>query len=103
MNTRLNSWRTLLLANLLLALAYAATGHIGLQLALGPGSATPLFLPAGIALAALVSGGVRLLPGVGAGSLLMNLLILPRLHTDLALAAWLVASATAAATAVLQA
>ncbi|GGC08994.1 EAL domain-containing protein [Pseudoduganella buxea] len=103
MNTRLNSWRTLLLANLLLALAYAATGRIGLQLALGPGSATPLFLPAGIALAALVSGGVRLLPGVAAGSLLMNLLILPLLHTDLGLAARLVASGTAAATAALQA
>ncbi|TWI45818.1 PAS domain S-box-containing protein/diguanylate cyclase (GGDEF)-like protein [Pseudoduganella flava] len=67
-----------LLANLLLAAAYAATGCIGLELALAPGFATPLFLPAGIALAALVTGGPALLPGVAAGAFLMNLISLPR-------------------------
>ncbi len=65
-------------ANLLLAAAYAATGCLGLELALTPGFATPLFLPAGLALAMLVSGGPRLLPGVALGVLILNLYALPR-------------------------
>ncbi|GGY24436.1 EAL domain-containing protein [Pseudoduganella albidiflava] len=64
-------------ANLLLAAAYAALGAAGLELALMPGFATPFFLPAGLALAALVSGGARLLPGVALGTLLLNLHALP--------------------------
>jgi diguanylate cyclase (GGDEF)-like protein/PAS domain S-box-containing protein len=74
----LNSFRwRLLLANLLLLAAYLATGHFGLLLALAPGYATPLFLPAGIALAAVASLGMGLLPAVGLGALLLNLLPLP--------------------------
>ncbi|GGX91273.1 EAL domain-containing protein [Pseudoduganella dura] len=65
-------------ANLLLAAAYAATGCVGLELAGSPGFATPLFLPAGLALAMLVSGGPRLLPGVVLGVLILNLYALPR-------------------------
>jgi diguanylate cyclase (GGDEF)-like protein/PAS domain S-box-containing protein len=65
-------------ANLLLAAAYAAIGCTGLALALTPGFATPLFLPAGLALALLVSGGPRLLPGVALGALILNLYALPR-------------------------
>jgi PAS domain-containing protein len=42
-----------LLANLLLLAANLVTGRFGLYLSLAPGYATPLFLPAGIALAAL--------------------------------------------------
>ncbi|WP_227470296.1 EAL domain-containing protein [Massilia sp. YMA4] len=103
MNTRLRSWPSLLLANLLLAAAYAATGRAGMQLALAPGFATPLFLPAGIALAALVSGGARLLPGVALGTAVMSLITLPLVQPDLALPARLGAAALAAGTASLQA
>jgi len=71
------SRRRWLLANLLLLAAYLATGRFGLYLSLAPGYATPLFLPAGIALAALASRGPALLPGVALGALLTNLLPLP--------------------------
>ena len=67
-------WRGALPANLGLLAAYFVCGRLGLMLALPPGYATPLFLPAGLALAALSVGGARLLPGVGAGALLLNLL-----------------------------
>jgi len=70
-------WRRLLLANLLLLAAYIATGHFGLYLSLAPGYATPLFLPAGIALAAVASRGPVLLPAVAFGALLVNYLPLP--------------------------
>ncbi|QCP12877.1 EAL domain-containing protein [Pseudoduganella umbonata] len=73
----LNHLQHRLPANLLLAAAYAAIGIIGLELSLMPGFSTPLFLPAGLALAALVSGGPRLLPGVALGVLLLNLHSLP--------------------------
>ncbi|MES2263615.1 MAG: EAL domain-containing protein [Pseudomonadota bacterium] len=66
-------WRTPLLANLCLALVYLATGRLGLQLALGSSYATPLFLPAGIALATVYTYGARLLPAVALGSLCVNL------------------------------
>ncbi|WP_229487855.1 EAL domain-containing protein [Pseudoduganella lutea] len=65
-------------ANLLLAAAYAAIGVIGLELAPMPGFSTPLFLPAGLALAALVSRGSRMLPGIALGVLLLNLYSLPQ-------------------------
>ena len=67
-------WRGALPANLALLAAYLVCGRLGLMLALPPGYATPLFLPAGLALAALGVGGARLLPAVGAGALLLNLL-----------------------------
>ncbi|SFV10082.1 EAL domain-containing protein [Pseudoduganella namucuonensis] len=68
------NWRAPLLANLLLALAYLATGRLGLQLAIGGSYASPLFLPAGIALAAVYTLGPRVLPGVALGSLGVNLI-----------------------------
>ena len=52
--------RRWLLANLLLLAAYLVTGRFGLYLSLAPGYATPLFLPAGIALAAVASRGPAL-------------------------------------------
>ena len=103
MNTRLSSWHSLLLANLLLAAAYAAAGRAGMELALAPGFATPLFLPAGIALAALVSGGPRLLPGIALGTAVMTVISLPLVQPDMALDQRLTAALTAAATASLQA
>ena len=67
--------RTLLLANLCLTLAYLVGGRLGMLLALPPGYASPLFLPAGIALATVVSLGWRTLPGLVAGSLLLSVAV----------------------------
>lgn len=60
-------------ANALLCLAYAFAGWLGLQLAVPPGYASPVFPAAGLALGCVLICGVRLLPGVWAGSLLLNL------------------------------
>lgn len=60
--------------NLLLALTYALTGWLALQIAVPPGYAAPLFPPAGIALTAMLIGGLRLLPGVFVGALCVQLL-----------------------------
>lgn len=59
----------------LLALAYYVSGRLGMLLAIPPGYATAVFPPSGIALAALLLGGVRLAPGVWLGSCAMNLWI----------------------------
>ncbi|NRR34255.1 EAL domain-containing protein [Oxalobacteraceae bacterium] len=66
-------WTGLLMANLALCLAYFVSGRAGLMLALPPGYSSPLFLPAGLALAACTVGGARLLPGIAGASLLINL------------------------------
>ncbi|WP_083917264.1 CHASE domain-containing protein [Thiomicrorhabdus arctica] len=58
---------------LALGLSYALVGYISLLLAIPPGYATAIFPSAGIALAALLLWGYRLLPGVFLGSLLLNL------------------------------
>ncbi|MBV7538643.1 EAL domain-containing protein [Duganella sp. sic0402] len=73
MKNRSGRWPTLLFANLVLWAVYFATGRLGLLLALPPGYASPIFLPAGIALAACVAGGARMLPAVALGSLSVNL------------------------------
>nr|WP_269106668.1 EAL domain-containing protein [Massilia sp. TS11] len=65
----------MLAANLALALAYVLSGRLGLLLALPPGFASPLFPPAGIALASVYSGGWRMLPGVFAGALALNFVV----------------------------
>jgi signal transduction histidine kinase/DNA-binding response OmpR family regulator/CHASE1-domain containing sensor protein len=62
---------------ILLALAYAGTGWLGLKLAIPPGYATGIFPPAGIALVVLLAQGPRLWPGVWAGSFLLNALLTP--------------------------
>jgi diguanylate cyclase (GGDEF)-like protein/PAS domain S-box-containing protein len=66
-------WRHTLLANLALAALYFAVGRAGLLLAQPPSYASPLFLPAGLALAACVTGGLRLLPGIALGALAVDL------------------------------
>ncbi|WP_432381090.1 EAL domain-containing protein [Duganella sp. P38] len=73
MKNRSGRWHTLLLANLALWAVYFAIGRLGLLLALPPSYAAPIFLPAGLALAACVVGGARLLPAVALGSLAVNL------------------------------
>lgn len=59
--------------NFLLALIYALTGWLALQIAVPPGYTAPLFPPAGIALAALLVHGRRCLFGIFAGSLAVQI------------------------------
>ncbi|NPU94319.1 MAG: hypothetical protein HPY82_20610 [Gammaproteobacteria bacterium] len=59
----------------LVAVAYFVMGRIGLLLAIPPGYASPLWPPAGLALAALLLWGPRCWPGVLLGSFGVNLTI----------------------------
>lgn len=61
-----------LMAYLLLTVAYVASGKLGLMLALPPGYASPVFPPAGIAIAAAFFSGRRTLPWIFLGSLILN-------------------------------
>src|SRR3954469_3787842 len=56
----------------LLALAYYVAGRIGLELAYLNGAVAALWPPAGLGLAVLFLGGVRLWPGVVIGDLLLG-------------------------------
>ena len=67
----LASWQLILLT----AVAYYATGRLGLALAIPPGYATVIWPPAGIALSAAVLGGRRIWPGVLLGSFLVNITV----------------------------
>ncbi|MBI2382886.1 MAG: CHASE domain-containing protein [Gammaproteobacteria bacterium] len=55
-----------------LAVAYWATGRLGLLLAIPPGYATAVWPASGIALAGILLGGNRLWPGIALGSFLIN-------------------------------
>jgi signal transduction histidine kinase/CheY-like chemotaxis protein len=57
---------------LLITLAYVGTGKLSLLLAVPPGYASPIFPPAGIAVAATLIGGPATLPWTFLGSLLLN-------------------------------
>src|SRR5689334_24953312 len=57
-----------------LAAVYFGCGAFGLSLALVNKSATAVWPPSGLALAALLLGGTRLWPGVFAGAFLVNIL-----------------------------
>lgn len=57
---------------LALTLGYAATGWFGLHAALEPGHATPVWPPSGVALAAMLLGGVRLWPAIPVAALLVT-------------------------------
>lgn len=62
-------------AILLLAFCYVVSGKLALLLALpSSGYATAIFPPAGIAVAAVMAGGARLLPGVLLGSFVVNVI-----------------------------
>jgi integral membrane sensor domain MASE1 len=67
--------RRLLLLYAVLPLAYIVSGRLGLVLAVPPGYATVVFLPAGIAVTATVVAGGTALPGIFLGSFLLNLWI----------------------------
>jgi PAS domain S-box-containing protein len=58
-----------------IAAAYYVTGRLGLLLAIPPGYATPVWLPSGIALGAILIGGYRGWPGVLLGSWLLNMVV----------------------------
>ncbi len=70
-------------ANLALALGYMLLGLLFMPTGLHE-QIIPLWLPAGLGLAAVLRGGMAFLPGVGLGSLLVNL-ILPSLHQPVVL------------------
>ena len=55
------------------AVAYYASGRLGLLLAIPPGYATAVWPASGIALAAAVLAGPRVLPGVALGSFALNI------------------------------
>ena len=66
-------WRQLLLANLAIVAVYMATRLAANALTLGENYVLPLFPPAGVALALATVAGARVLPGVVAGAVLVNL------------------------------
>ncbi len=70
-------------ANLGLAAGYVLLGLLFMSTGLHE-QIVPLWLPAGLGLAAVLRGGLRFLPGIGLGSLLVNL-ILPSLNAPLVL------------------
>jgi PAS domain S-box-containing protein len=55
-----------------LGVVYYATARIGFLLAVPPGNVTAVWLPSGIALAAILTFGYRLWPGVWFGSFVLN-------------------------------
>jgi two-component sensor histidine kinase/integral membrane sensor domain MASE1 len=68
-----NAARNRLLIYVVLPVSYVIAGRLELFLAVPPGYATPIFLPAGIAVAATFLAGATTLPGIFVGSLLLNL------------------------------
>jgi PAS domain S-box-containing protein len=66
-----------------LPLAYVIAGRLGMLLAVSPGYATAVFLPAGIAVAAAFMVGLASLPGVFVGSLLLNLSVVHSIGHEL--------------------
>jgi integral membrane sensor domain MASE1 len=58
---------------LAVAVAYYATAKVGLVLALVKGQVTPLWLPTGISVAALLMSGPRIWPGIALGALSANI------------------------------
>ncbi|MDX8034369.1 MASE1 domain-containing protein [Lentzea sp. BCCO 10_0856] len=85
------------LTMLAVAVAYDATAKVGLVLALVKGQVTPLWLPTGISVAALLMSGPKIWPGIALGALTANLalgagpwaiLIITIGNTAAPLAAW---------------
>jgi integral membrane sensor domain MASE1 len=64
--------RSFFLACLALTAAYTVSGKLALLLAVPPGYASPVFPPAGIAVAAMLIGGPATLPWTFLGSLALN-------------------------------
>jgi len=64
-----------ILLNLIVAGAYLAGGYVGLKLAFVGDVVTLFWPPSGLAFAAVWLGGLRLLPGIGLGALIINLIV----------------------------
>src|SRR5947207_2217697 len=69
-----------------LTIAYVVAGKLGLQFAFLNASATPLWPPTGIALAALLLGGHRLWPAIFLGAFLVNVTTAGSLATSFGIA-----------------
>ena len=88
-----------LLSCLMLTLVYVIAGRLGLLLAVPPGYATAIFPSAGIAMAAALIGGPRMLPWIFAGSFLLNLWVGTAIASEhaavfISLAVWIAAAST---------
>ena len=68
-----NAARNRLLIYGVLPLSYLIAGRLELLFAVPPGYATPIFLPAGMAIGAMFIAGATTLPGIFVGSLLLNI------------------------------
>jgi len=66
-------WLVMLLQLSLVALAYFVTGWLGLQMPYAGSQITLVWLPTGIAVAALLRWGLGMWPGVSLGAVLVNL------------------------------
>src|ERR1700756_5749924 len=71
----------------LLAIAYFIAGKLGLMLASLHASASPVWPPAGIALAAMLVFGYRVWPAIFVGAFLVNLTTAGNVATSVAIAA----------------
>src|SRR5687767_4961759 len=70
---RLSPWMKALIVVLATVVLYVLTARVGLQLALPPEKkATAVWLPSGIALAAILIGGYRVWPGIWLGAFIAN-------------------------------
>ena len=88
--------RTILVCGLL-AMAYVIAGRLGLALAFVHASATAVWPPTGLALAALLLLGFRVWPGILLGAFLVNVLTAGSVATSLAIAIGNTAEALAGA------
>jgi len=75
LQTAKRNWFTTIAIVLMVAFLYAFTGYFGLFFATPPGYATAIWIPSGIALGAALVWGLRTLPGVFFGSLLVNYIV----------------------------
>src|SRR5439155_12543119 len=71
----------------LLAIAYFIAGKLGLMLASLHASASPVWPPAGIALAAMLLFGYRVWPAIFVGAFVVNLTTAGNVATSVAIAA----------------
>jgi PAS domain S-box-containing protein len=90
------SRRALLLRLVLVALAYVVAGIVGKMLAIDLAHASPMWPASGLALAALLIWGYRLLPGLWLGAFLYNFLLGPTI-AGIPLAAAVASGSTLAA------
>lgn len=88
---------------LAVAAVYFVTGYLGVQMAIPPGVASPVWLPSGVAAAAVLLWGSRVWPGIWLGSFCVNVGTLFTPGTPTALAASLGAVAAIATGSTLQA